>query len=382
MADNTEWPTAFADSTADSECATGSSLTGEFMDACAARFHRPEVRARAARYVRALYQSPARGTAMRVPRLNGEKSADGVQRLLNSARWDEDGVRDDLRHFVRGKLPQAPPVFVLAATAFTKRGTHSAGTALQITPDGTRLWCQVALFLAMVVKRETLIIDRELYTPAPEALAPARTGAVIPGQIDGHDAYAALARAMLGRALAATDAVPWVVCGDGLVDAGDLSQWLDARKCAYVLGLWHPAPRAGRPTKHDDDIDPHAPGTAALPWQWSITAAEPSRWAGQPRWILQGRAHDDRHATARYLVSAPLGTSVREMIDMAEHGLRAKAAVADARKSVGLGGYEVRTLRAWRRYTMLALIAQSIKALDQLPARMLGPDEARYSGNA
>jgi SRSO17 transposase len=34
----------------------------------------------------------------------GEHDPQGVQRLLNSARWDADGVRDDLREYVAEHL--------------------------------------------------------------------------------------------------------------------------------------------------------------------------------------------------------------------------------------------------------------------------------------
>ena len=65
----------------------------------------------------------------------GEGRADGVQRLLNKARWDADAVRDDLRDYVLENLGDASGVLVLAEIGFPKKGSYSAGVARQPKSD-------------------------------------------------------------------------------------------------------------------------------------------------------------------------------------------------------------------------------------------------------
>jgi SRSO17 transposase len=60
-------------------------------------FARPEVRARLPRYVAGLLSPVERRNAWQVAEQIGDSDPDGVQRLMNAARWDADAVRDDLR---------------------------------------------------------------------------------------------------------------------------------------------------------------------------------------------------------------------------------------------------------------------------------------------
>lgn len=62
----------------------------------APRFARPEVRARVGRYLFGLLGALERKNGWRMAEHLGESTPDGVQRLLNAARWDADEVRDDL----------------------------------------------------------------------------------------------------------------------------------------------------------------------------------------------------------------------------------------------------------------------------------------------
>lgn len=64
------------------------------------RFSRPEVRARAYRYLTGLLANLGRKNGWRIAEATGETRPRGVQHLLNDARWDPDAVRDDLREYV------------------------------------------------------------------------------------------------------------------------------------------------------------------------------------------------------------------------------------------------------------------------------------------
>jgi hypothetical protein len=63
----------------------------------ALRFARAELRERVRRYLSALLERVERKNGWQLAEAIGEAGPQGVQRLLNNAKWDADLVRDDLR---------------------------------------------------------------------------------------------------------------------------------------------------------------------------------------------------------------------------------------------------------------------------------------------
>jgi SRSO17 transposase len=79
----------------------------------------------------------------------GERTPDGVQRLLRTARWDAEAVRDDLRAYVVDHFGDRTAVLVIDETGFLKKGTKSAGVARQYSGTAGRIEnCQIGVFLA------------------------------------------------------------------------------------------------------------------------------------------------------------------------------------------------------------------------------------------
>src|SRR5688572_31292858 len=72
------------------------------------RFGRAEVRARVRRYLRGLLARVERKNGWQLAEAIGEAGPQGVQRLLNAARWDAEAVRDDLRAYVIEHLGDEP----------------------------------------------------------------------------------------------------------------------------------------------------------------------------------------------------------------------------------------------------------------------------------
>src|SRR5262249_26847796 len=60
------------------------------------RFRRVEVRRRLRRYLAALLAPLPRKNGWQIAEQVGERCPDGIQELLNAAKWDADAVRDDL----------------------------------------------------------------------------------------------------------------------------------------------------------------------------------------------------------------------------------------------------------------------------------------------
>src|SRR6059058_4032629 len=70
----------------------------------APRFARPEPRRRALAYVKGIVSAIERKNGWHLAEHAGEARPDGMQRLLNSAVWDADLVRDDLRSYMLEQL--------------------------------------------------------------------------------------------------------------------------------------------------------------------------------------------------------------------------------------------------------------------------------------
>src|SRR6266536_5954451 len=68
------------------------------------RFSRAEPRQRARMFVHGILSGPARKNGWTLAEFAGESDPNGMQRLLTSARWDVDGVRDDVREWVVERL--------------------------------------------------------------------------------------------------------------------------------------------------------------------------------------------------------------------------------------------------------------------------------------
>jgi SRSO17 transposase len=66
-------------------------------------------------------------------------SPDGLQHLLRKAKWDTDGVRDDLRRYVVDRLGQTDAVFVVDETGDLKEGAHIIGVQRQYTGTAGRI---------------------------------------------------------------------------------------------------------------------------------------------------------------------------------------------------------------------------------------------------
>ena len=78
----------------------------------------------------------------------GDSSPDGMQHLLARAKWDADGVRDDVRGYVLEHLGDPGAVLVVDETGDLKKGTATAGVQRQYTGTAGRIEnAQVAVYL-------------------------------------------------------------------------------------------------------------------------------------------------------------------------------------------------------------------------------------------
>lgn len=106
----------------------------DLYDRIAGRFARTEVRERLRRYLFGLLDRVERKNGWQLAEAIGDADPQGVQRLVRTARWDADGVRDDLRDYVIEHLgDEAGGVLIVDETGFLKEGTKSCGVGRQYT---------------------------------------------------------------------------------------------------------------------------------------------------------------------------------------------------------------------------------------------------------
>src|SRR5438552_1036244 len=115
----------------------------------APRFARSEQRGRVLAYLKGLLSPLKRKNGWQLAEQAGERSPDGIQRLLNNALWDAEAVRDDLREYVVEHLGDQSAVLVVDETGFLKKGMKSVGVKRQYSGTAGRIEnCQTGVFLA------------------------------------------------------------------------------------------------------------------------------------------------------------------------------------------------------------------------------------------
>jgi SRSO17 transposase len=93
------------------------------MTRAGARFSRVEPRRRARAFVLGLLAELPRKNCQTIAGHAGDRTSDGMQHLLSRARWDADGIRDDVRSYVVEHLGDPGAVLVVDETGDVKKGT-------------------------------------------------------------------------------------------------------------------------------------------------------------------------------------------------------------------------------------------------------------------
>src|SRR4051812_18117621 len=154
-----------------------------------------------------------------------------MQRLLNAAMWDADGVRDDVRAYAVEHLGERDGVLVVDETGFLKKGTGSAGVQRQYSGTAGRTEnCQLGVFLAYTTSKGCTLIDRELYLPKSWTEDRGRCrDAAIPDEVE-FATKTVQAQRMLARALDAGVPAAWVTADEAYGKDHKFRTWLEHRR--------------------------------------------------------------------------------------------------------------------------------------------------------
>lgn len=348
-----------------------------FAGVVAPAFFRREPRLRAQAYVLGLVSGLERKNGWTLAEFAGDATPDGMQRLLNAARWDQDKVRDALGRYVAARLGDPGGVLIADETGFEKSGAHSAGVQRQYTGTAGKITnCQVGVFLAYAVPASgtRVLIDRELYIPRSwaedeqrraEAGVPAGTKFATKPQ---------LAKKMIERAIAAGLPFAWFTADEAYGGNGKLRDWLEERKISYVLAVaCDYRVRAGPgKTIRADALAAKAP---ARGWQRMScgTGSKGERlydWlladAGQGRHLLIRRSISSG-VLAYYLCWPARHVSLPELVRAAGARWAVEESFQAAKNEAALDHYQVRKHGAWYRHVTLAMCALAWLAVAASP---------------
>jgi SRSO17 transposase len=354
----------------------------------APRFRRAEPRRRALAYLRGLTSPVERKNGWQLAELAGERTPDGMQRLLATADWDADQVRDDLRAYVVEQLGEPDGVLVVDETGFLKKGPKSAGVQRQYSGTAGRIEnCQIGVFLAYASRQGRTFLDRELYLPKEWAADEARREeAAVPTTV-AFRTKPQLARAMLERALDAGVPAAWVTAD--AVYGGDrrLRLWLEERELPHVLAVKRTEPLWTRTTWRQLAAQTLAAGVSADAWE-RLSAGEGTKgprvydWARVPiralpepgwdYWLLVRRSLTDPTDRAYYVCFCPAKTSLEQLVRVAGTRWAIEESFESAKGAVGLDQYEVRRWPGWYRHITLALLAHAYLTVTRTEAAKKG----------
>jgi SRSO17 transposase len=338
----------------------------------APHFVRPEVRDRAGRFLAGLLDPVERRNGWQLAEALGERSPDGVQRLLRTARWDADAVRDDLRAYVVEHLGDPAAVLVLDETGFLKKGPKSVGVARQYSGTAGRIEnCQIGVFLGYASRHGHAFLDRALYLPkAWTEDAGRREEAGVPAAVR-FATKGALAQALLERAFAAAVPAAWVTGDEVYGNDGGLRRWLEAEQRSYVLAVAcsHMVWDGGVQVRVAALVERIPDGA----WQ-RIDVGAGSKGPRRYDWACARLPYDTAPDWAQWLlirrsVAKPEEVAFDRAFGPAETTVAALARVAGTRwtieegfqraKAIGLDQYEVRRWDGWYRHITLCLLAHA-----------------------
>jgi SRSO17 transposase len=332
----------------------------------AGRFARSEPRARVLAYLRGLLGPLEHKNGWTLAEAAGEVSPDGMQRLLRTADWDADAVRDELRSYVVEGLGPGG-VLIVDETGFVKEGARSAGVGRQYT--GKIDNCKIGVFLAYATDIGRALIDRELYLPKAWTDDRERARAAGIGDEVGFATKPELARSMLQRTLDAGVAVGWLTAAEIYGQDKRLRVWCEQHGLPYVLA-----------TRSNDTVATvdwrqrrvrtlvgELPETAWVRcsagagahglrlYDWArielLAGFDPS-WA---RWVLARRtipkSADEPAELAFYVCAGPEGTTLEQLVAVAGGRWRIEECFQAAKNEAGLASYSSERAGAGTRTT-------------------------------
>src|SRR5829696_9026023 len=300
-----------------------------------------------------------------------------MQRLLRTADWDADAVRDELRSYVVERLGPGG-VLIVDETGLIKKGARSAGVARQYTGTTGKIDnCQIGVFLGYATPTGRALIDRELYLPHAWTEDRDRARAAGIGDDVGFATKPDLARRMLQRTLDAGVPASWLTADEVYGQDKRLRVWCEQSGLPYVLATrsndtgatidWRQrrvrALIAELPAESWQRCSAGAGAHGLRLYDWArieLLAGFDPGWA---RWVLARRTipktADEAAELAFYVCAGPADTTLAQLIAVAGGRWRVEECFQGAKNEAGLASCQVRDYTAWYRHITLAMLAHA-----------------------
>lgn len=327
------------------------------MNRIAGRFARVEPRRRTRRLMLGLLSDLPRKNCWTIAEWAGESTPDGMQHLLNRAKWDSDAVRDDLCGYVAEHLHDDQAVLVVDETGDVKKGSHTVGVQRQYTGTAGRIEnSQVAVYLVYAGGRGHAAVDRELYIPRSWTDRPDRCQAA---GLDPDTAFATkpeLAARMITRFLDAGHHAPWVAGDEVYGGNPKLRTALEKRGTGYVLAV----------------SCNHEVGTGAGKFLADALAKKLPKRAWQK--LSAGAGAKGQRFYDWAVIDLPEPRPGHHWLLIRRN--RSTGELASYRSGKGLTGldeHQVRRYTSWSRWVTLAMLAHAFLAVEH--TRQTAPEE-------
>jgi SRSO17 transposase len=368
-------------------------IQGLWLDWFAGCFARVEPRRAAWSYVQGLVSLVGRKNCWWLAQQAGDRTPRRLQRLLDTARWDADMLRDALLRLVAALVAVPGGVLAVDETGFPKKGTASVAVARQYCGTLGRIDnCQVAVFLAYTTTRVRLLIDRALYLPKTWAGdAQRRHRAGVPDEVT-FATKPRLALAMIRRAVAAGLAAAWVTADEAYGRAGFFRAGLCALQLGYVVAVARD--QQVRITGQRHRLDVLAAKLPAVAWQ-TYSAGLGSKGPRLYRWAWVGTDGEGGHHSllmrrsadgtlAYYLAWHATPVAFADLVAVAGRRWAIEECFQITKDQFGLDHTQVRSWHGWHRHATLTMVAFALTALathDDQPAPATTPhDLTHHSG--
>jgi SRSO17 transposase len=350
-------------------------LLDELMLRAGRHFRRPEPRRRARAFVLGLLAPLPRKNCWTIAEHAGDATPDGMQHLLARARWDVDGVRDEVRRFAVEHLGDPQAVLVADETGDLKKGSLTPGVQRQYTGTAGRIEnAQVAVYLGYASAAGYTLVDRELYLPQSWTGDAARCEAAGIPEGTAFATKPELAWRMIERARAAGVPFGWFAGDEVYGGNGKLRTRLEAAQIRYVLAVScdHRIPAGTGHTIRADELAARLPkqawqrasagkgakGQRYYDWAW---ATVPHPGPGE-RWLLI-RRHVRTRELAFYRCYAPEPVTLTSLVRVAGRRWTIEENIQAGKGLAGLDEHQVRTWTSWHRWVTLAMLAAAFLAI-------------------
>jgi SRSO17 transposase len=377
----------------------------DFHERFAPLFGKEQAQDHAYDYLKGLLVCPERKSVEPIALHVGHGDVSGLQKFLGAGPWPCDEVQAEAQSlFVDELAPSAAgsPVGVVGVvdeSAFTKKGTHSAGVARQHNGRlGKEDNCQVGVFLIGVTPAGSALLDHRLFLPEdwcePTREAKLRrTEAHIPEGLPFRTKPRIAAELIRDVAVLGTVELDWVVADEEYGRAGHFLDELEGLEQRYVVevpvttAVWTADPAACIPAYSGRGRVPTAPARDAVRTVAALAAGLPASawralqvregalgplvfefaavrvWAmrhrqpGPPAWLLIRRSLGEKPELKYYISNAGEETPLSTLALVACTRCQVEGFLEYCKSYLGMAQYETRSYIGWHHHMTLVGLA-------------------------